>query len=235
MTSWRFGTSLAVTFTAQYDDFVASDLLADHPIGAHKVLWVKPNSDDVANSTYGVNVMERASDGADIDGSTVPAWDKMIDWPGPVNVVINSSDTVTQAATGTSNNARVNMEDTTETTIWGAVALAALQSDAATADAGVTKVHYSTGATNDVFNGDMSEVTPHFRTFLLSIALIDTQTEFNGLQMSMGYSSDAAPDPEWLAFMIQYAVPEAGGPPTPPTLQTVGGRGMHQALYPAAG
>jgi hypothetical protein len=212
--SWRFGQDvLTGTYTAQYDDFVASATSADYPIAAHKVLDVVPESDDVTNSVYGTNVMERASDGADINGTTVAAWDKWIDWPGPVNVTINSSDTVTQAATGTGNSARVNMEDTAETVIWGAVALAALMADAATACTGVTKVHYSTGATGDIYNGDMSEITVNFRTLVLSTALIDTLTEFNGLQMSGGYSSDAAPDPEWLALMIQYAVPEGGAPP----------------------
>ncbi|MGH7252650.1 MAG: hypothetical protein ACREIE_02505, partial [Nitrospiraceae bacterium] len=131
------------------------------------------------------------------------AWEAMDEWPADTTTF------VAETAIGAGDYREVLFADTTETTIWGAVALAASWSAAATANNGTTRIVYNDATTVDVFSGDMSETSLHYRTVLLDAAKVDTQTEFNGLMARVGFSSDATPDPQWSSLMVQYAVPEA--------------------------
>lgn len=205
--AWEWGTDGGTpTYTAIVDEFVASATSGDYPIGAHKVLSVVPESD--AASNYGTDIMEQGT-GTDLSSSN-QGWQYLDDWPPTNPSTANDADHVTQAAGDVSNSVVVNMQNTAETTIWGAVAVAAKKSDAASpSNSAFTETVYSDTFTTLLYSGDMSESTAHYRTAVLTTAKLDTLTEFNGLQMRVGAATDSAPDPEWLAVMIQYAVPEA--------------------------
>jgi hypothetical protein len=208
ITYWEWGTDGGTqVWTAIIDDVVASDTSADYPIGAHKVLSVVPESDDTTASTYGTNVMEQGT-GTDLSSSN-QGWQYLDDWP-PTNAdAENDADHVTQAVDGATNDVVVNFQNTAETTIWSGEGVVGLKSDAGQFNNGMTRVVYGDASTTTIYNGDMSEVSANYRTGTLLAAKIDTTSEFNGLQGLVGNSGDAAPDPEWLALMIQYAVPEA--------------------------
>jgi len=205
----EFGTDVTTdsTYTGNVDDWVRSTTTADYPIGAHKVLSVVPESDDTTASSYGTNVMEQGT-GTDLSSGN-QGWQYLDDWPVTGADLENDADHVTQTVVGASNQVTVNFQNTVETTIWGAVAVAHLKADAATADAATTQIKYSDATTVNIYSGDQSEVSGHYRTVLLDAAKVDTLTEFNGLQGVVGLCTNDAGDPEWGALMVQYAVPEA--------------------------
>lgn len=209
------------TYTLIVDDRAAGGTIADYPFGAHKVLAVVPSSDDTGASSYGVNVMEQGT-GVDLSAGN-QGWQYLDDWPGTNADAENDADHVTQAAGLATDQVTVNMQDTAETDIWGATAYCGMKADATTACNGTTRVRYSDATTVNVYSGDPSEVNAHYRIVGLDAAKVNTQAEFNGLQMQVGLSTDPAPDPEWVNLMVQYAVTEV---PPPPSAARVARAGM---------
>jgi hypothetical protein len=214
---WVFGNdNSTATYTCQYDDFVASSTSADYPIGPHKVLMLQPGSGPTGQGNPGTNVMEDGT-GTDITDAN-PAWSKLDEAPALDSA---GADTVAQAAVGASNYAEVNFQDTAEGTIWAAVAFASLRAGGLTANDGTTRIVYSDATTVDIYSGDMSETTPNHRVLLLTTSKIDSTAELNGLVGRVGFSSNVASVPWWLALSVQYAVPEVISPDanvTPPTV-----------------
>lgn len=210
LTYLRLGSGVATdTLTVWFDDLVASYTSADYPLGAHAVRFLVPNAEGTHNNA--ANIMERASDGADINGTTVTAWDLLDEWPPTTG--INSADTVTQAANGTANYVEVQFGDITDPTVWGVEALAALQSDGTAANNGQTRIRNSAGTETTVYSGDMSDTAPRYQRAIVTVPTGGwTQAEVNALRARIGYSSDAAPHPEWLALALQVAVAEISGP-----------------------
>ena len=219
LTAWGIGSSNAAhAMTFRTWHLVLSSTSGDHPIGAHRVLSLVPNADG-ANRNPGTNVMERASDGADINGVT--AWNLLDEWPATGGV--NNADTVTQVAIGTGNFAEVDFENTGEATIWAVTSVAALQSDGTNTNNGTTRIVDSSNNTLvDVYAGSMAVATPNYRVILVPDPGGDgwTQAELNGVKARVGFSSDVDSQPEWLALLLQYAVPVTAATDAP-TLRTV--------------
>jgi hypothetical protein len=191
------------TYTAQYDDFVASNLGSDFPMGPHHVYQVVPTADGTHNA--GTNVIE-ADDGTDI--GTATAFDLLDEVPA------TAGNYVQQVATGTGNYAEVTFADTTETSIWGIEAWAALFSSGTTANAGTTRIVDANGNTVvDVFAGDMSELSPvHFKNTVVPAPATTgwvTQT-LNALKARVGFSGNVASVPRWSAVGLQYAAQGPG-------------------------
>ncbi len=191
------GSPVANTFTVDFDDWIWSVTAVDYPIGAHKVLSVVPTGAGTDSNPGNMPITGAAT-----------AWEAMDEWPADLTTY------VAETAIGAGDYREVTFADTTETTIWGAVALAALFSAGAAANNGTARVVFNDLTTVNIYTGDMSEVALNYRTLLLDIAKIDTQTEFNGLKAQVGFSSDATPDPQWSSLMVQYAVPEAAPLPS---------------------
>lgn len=226
LASWRFGQdATSTTYTARYDDFVASATAADYPIGAHKVLAVLP-VDDRAGNPYGTNVFEQGT-GVDLSSSN-KAWQYLDDWPPNFADSEDAADHVTQSA-NSADAINVLLADTAESTVWAAVALAAIKADATGANSASTSVRDASDvAQATIYSGDTSEVSAHYRTVL--VPGVDTPAELNGLEIKMGGASGIPGAPEWPAVMIQYAVPEAVGPANVPFIHS-GGRGAQQIIF----
>jgi hypothetical protein len=220
--SWLLGTQGAETFTANYDDWVYSTTAADYPIGAHKVLAIRPNAD--GTHVPGTNDIER-QDGVDIGVAT--AWDLLDDWPAETTTYVRQIlDTG-----GGADYFEVEFEDTAETTIWDVFGFAALRSAATTANAGgTTKMRRLDGTEVNIYSGDMSETSTHYRSAKLTRPTGDwTQAEVNALKMRGGFMTDGNPDGWWLALMYQYAVPEVIASAVEKPLAVVLSQAVHRA------
>jgi hypothetical protein len=192
------------------DDYVLSQTSGDHPIGAHTVFAVVPAAD--GTHVAGTNIMERASDGADI--GTITAWDLLDEWPPTTG--LNNADSVTSKASGATNYAEVSFAAApayATSTLWGVVGIVAHQSDTIGANTGITRIVSSAGTTlTDIFSGDMSEITDHYTKKLIAAPsggwLIDG-THFNGVKARVGFGTLQPGEPEWLALMLQAATPDS--------------------------
>lgn len=209
-TLWGVGNNLG-TATATFDigNLVVSQTTGDFPLGRHAVYSIVPNADNAA-SVYGTNIMEQG-DGTDLTASN-PAWQYLDEWPPTSPGVANNADTVTQAATGAGNFADVEFENTPNWAAggaWGVRGLVAHQSDGTLADNGTTRIVDSAGATlTDIYTGDMSETSAHYTAKMITAPSTGwTQAALDGVRARIGFSSDGSPQPEWLALMLQVAVP----------------------------
>jgi hypothetical protein len=170
------------------------------PIGPHSVGAIVPTSDGA--HAAGTNTIE-ATTGTDIGVAT--AFDLMDEWPA------NTTDYVRQVTNGTLNFAEVNFADTAASSIWGVSAVAALFASGTAADTGTTRIVDSLNVTLvDVYAGDMSQTTLHYRTAIVPVPAGGwTPAVLNGLKARVGFSSDTNPNPRWSALMLQFAMPEA--------------------------
>lgn len=187
------GNVAAEVFTTYYDDLVESRTATDYPLGAHKVFSNVP--DGAGTDSNPGNLP--------ITGATT-AWEAMDEWPADTTTY------VAETNIGTGDYREVTFGDTAETTIWGVVAVLAGFSAAAEANHGSAKIVYSdnTLALN-LHDADMSETALHYRLGLVAVPGGGwTQAAYNGLKGRVGFSSDATPDPQWSALMLEYAVPE---------------------------
>jgi hypothetical protein len=207
--SWRFGADLASTYTAQYDDFVASSTTADYPMGAHKVLPLQVNGDGT-HSTGGAGFFDKTG-GADIIDTTTDAWQQIDDWITGVND--GATTQILQIQLQATRYTEHTFEDTAEATIWGAVAAIASAVGSTTANNITFRIVNAAGATVvDLFSGDPSiSVATHYAQKFL--AANPTSTTVNGYKFRFGFSSDSTPNASVTAALLQIAVPEAGGAP----------------------
>lgn len=201
VTNIRFGTATTHTFTANYDDCVASTTLLDFPLGDLAVLSVVPTSDGTHNG--GTNTIEDNAGTDIVTPGYTTAYQLVDEWPA------NSTDYVQQAIVGAGTEyAEVNFADTTETTIHDVRALAALRAATTSTNDGETRIIDNSGTSTVVYNGDMSETAIHYKSVIVTRPGGGwTTTEFNALKARVGFSGDATPDPWWTALMLQYAVP----------------------------
>lgn len=211
-TAFYVGTNQAETFTVDIDSLVVSATTGDYPIGAHHVFAVVPDADGTHNA--GTNIMERASDGADI--GAVTAWDLLDEWPPTTG--LNNADTVTSSASGSTNYAEVtfqNFPGWASSTLWAVQAIVAHQSDTTGANTGISRIVDSAGTTlTDIFSGDMSETSAHYtRRIITAPGGGWTSTNFNGVKGRVGFGTLQPGAPEWLALMLQAATPDT--PPAP--------------------
>lgn len=202
----RWGTAVAQTFVAVYDDWIVSTTSADYPIGAGGAKGLSPNADGTHNA--GTNEMEDQA-GADI--GVVTAWNLL------ANVPMNTTaDYVQQATAHTvpdAHYAEVAFADiSTSVTVNGVVGILAYKSSATTANTGSTIAIRSDATQIGIYGTpavptDYSESTLFYKSVIITAPAGGwTPTEVNALKMRVGGSSDAAPLPEWHALMFQVDV-----------------------------
>lgn len=209
ITQWGAGSNTAPStdHKAEVDDIVLSQTTGDYPLGPHSVFSVVPVADGTHSA--GTNIMERASDGADI--GTVTAWDLLDDWPPTTG--INNADTVTSSATGATNYAEVIFgpkPDYAHQTLWAVKAYVAHQSDTTGANTGISRIVDSAGTTlTDIFSGDMSEITDHYTHRLITAPSGGwTVNNFASVKGRVGFGTLQPGAPEWLALMLSAATPD---------------------------
>lgn len=205
---WSAGGNIAAgDGTYDIDDLVISATTGDYPMATHKVFSVVPAADGTHNA--GTNIMERASDGADI--GVVTAWDLLDEWPPTIG--LNNADTVTSSASGAANYAEVIFgpkPDYAQQTLWGVSATVAHQSDTTGANTGISRIVDAAGATlTDIYSGDMSEITEHYTRRLIAAPTGGwTVNNFAGIRGRVGFGTLQPGAPEWLALMVSAATPD---------------------------
>jgi hypothetical protein len=188
------------TLTIIVDDLVMSATAGDYPIGPHSVYALLPNADGTHNA--GTNTIE---DNAGTDIVSPNAFPLMDEWAP------NTTDYVQQSAIGTGNYAEVGFQDSSDATVWGVEAIAALFSAGTNANSATTRIVDSTNATLvDVYAGDMSETSLHYRRAIVPAPGGTWDAgELSGVKARVGFASDVIDVPRWSALMLQYAVPAA--------------------------
>lgn len=187
-----------VTYTANFDDVIASRTSTDYPIGDGKVLALTPSGMGTHNTV--TRFLEE--DGTAIDASS---WNKLDDVPAT-----STADYVKQISNGTSSYLEITLQDTAESCIQAVSALLAYHSAAGTTNSGKTSVF--SGATESiVFNGDMTGLTNplgYKRAMVTSsVGGVWSTAAVNALVFRVGYSGDVSPNPYWDALLIEYDVP----------------------------
>ena len=223
ITFWKFGTDSTHTYTARYDDFVASNTSADYPLGKKKVLPLHVNGDGT-HVISGAGDFDKA-DGTDILVSTTDAWTEIDDW------ITGADDGATTAIidlVGASTEYTEHTFDNTagEATIDAVMGTMASPVVSATAHTATFRIVDSAGATiKDLFSGDVSiSIATHYRHVLVSQN--PSSSTVDGYKFRFGFSTDVAPDPKVTAVMLTYVIPEPAGDPnatvTPSTIAAVG-------------
>lgn len=190
------------------DDVVVTNSGTDYPLGDCEVIGLRPTSDGTHNNAS--NIMEDSA-GADIGdgtGGTVNAYGYLDEkpWTSTAN-----SDYVRQTDNGTGNYAEVNFADTTETDILGAIAVLEYAASGTSADnGGCVIIDEDTTATTlwgaSGALADYSESSAFYKSVILPVPSGTWDTAaVNALKCRIGYSSDADPDPYWLAVMLEVA------------------------------
>ena len=214
MTDLEFGsTNLAHTATVWYDDLVLSVTDGDYPLGAHSVHALVPDSDGSHNNP--------SSSLQDHNGTTIgTAWSLLDEWPPT-----SATDLVKQTTIQTAHYAEVNFPSP-GVVPWAVVAVAALQNPDSTVSNGTTRIVDAGGATLvDVYSGDhgLSNTQIHTARKLVPDPGGNgwSSQDLDGLKARIGFSSDATPNPGWLALMLQYAVSDTPPPIINRRLRTV--------------
>ena len=193
ITDVRHGTGGTQTYTVDLDDEIGGDD-AGYPLGKHKVVEVAPDHDGTHNISAGGI--------AKSTGGTTDMWNVVDEWPA------NTSDYILQAATASTEYAELKFPASTG--VPRVVnAFAAFWAATTTTNQGESRWRRSDTTEGSIQVGDMStaalnfaqdEVTPPGGGW--------TQAEYDALAIRCGFSTDAAPDPQWSAFMLQYAIPD---------------------------
>jgi hypothetical protein len=198
------GCSYSGTFDIYMDDVVISATSEDYPIGAGAVIGLRPDADGTHNNAS--NIMENSA-GEDI-GGTVTAWNLLDDSPFGTAA---ASDYVRQTGDGTANYCEIQFADTVYSNIQGCQAILQYASETATANNGGCIV--TSGTVNTTLWGAIGALSDYSETsaFYKSVIVTPeggtwTQALVNAVRCRFGYSSDANPDPYWLAIMLEVAV-----------------------------
>lgn len=186
-----------------FDDLVMSETSADFPIGPGATKLLIP--DGVVTSNVGTNIIEEAN-GTDANSSSYQALNSV-----PMGDATNY---IRQFANGTGNYLGVSLSDLTDphSSILGALAVLAYSSGSTSSNRGgciVSKDSFSSyttiwgdpSTTADYSDGNTS--SPYWKSAIVSGAIDDTT--INALQIRMGYSDDASPNPYWIDVAVEVA------------------------------
>ena len=211
--SWsrvNFGNHIPVGTggTVYFDNFVLSVTSADYPIGDLEVVGLRPTADGTHNA--GTDVIEDQS-GNDI--GAVSAY-PLLDADPWVNA---PSEYIRQVASGNSNYAEVLFANTSETDIYGAMALLAYHCGNGGAanggcvvideDSTETAIWGSQSSTQDYYAG----ADTYKSVILPTPAGGWDQSAVNALKSRMGYSTAIAGPPWWLTVIVEVAyLPSTG-------------------------
>jgi len=199
VSSIEFGTTAAgVTYTANFDDVIASFDSAAYPIGNGKVLGLPV---DGVGSHSQPNRF-RNNGGSNINASS---WTRVDDIPADT-----TADFVLQRNSAGNRYLEFTFADTTEESCINAVsALLAYHSAGTAANNGRAGI-YDGAAETVVYSGDMSVTSlAYARAVVSSGGGAWAPAAVNGLVARVGYSTDVNPNPYWDALLLEYDVPIA--------------------------
>jgi hypothetical protein len=196
VTGIGFGTTATnVTYTANFDDVIASRTSSDYPIGNGKVLALAPNG----MGTHLNPTRFQDNDSTAVDSTSWTRVDEV-----PAN---STADYVKQITIGTTSYLEFTFADTTENCINAVGAAVAYHSSAAGTNSGKTSIF--NGATeNIVYSGSMGGTTLTYKRASVSAgAGAWTTALLNALVARVGYSGTVFPMPYWDALLLEYDVP----------------------------
>ncbi|MDQ1700140.1 MAG: hypothetical protein QOG34_2003 [Frankiaceae bacterium] len=193
-----FGTTLANTFTADYDDIAITTASADYPLADGKVLMLKPNG--MGTSVGAGNL---SNDDASAIGSS--SYTRVDDIP-----MANSTDYIRQTVASGTSYVELNFEDTTDSCVRMVQGLE-MNNLGNTNQSNAAKTSIFDGTTERVvFSGNMAASVAGEYVRVAAISPTGTHwtpSELNGLVMRLGYATDVSPVPRWDAVLIEYEVP----------------------------
>jgi hypothetical protein len=196
LNSIGFGTTATnVTYTANFDDVIASRTSANYPIGDGKVLALAPNG----MGTHLNPTRFQNNDNTAIDANS---WTRVDEVPAT-----STADYIKQITTGNTSYIELTFADTTETCINAVGAVIAYHSSAAGPNTGKTSI-FNGSTENIVYSGNMGTAGLTYRRATVSAgAGAWTAALVNALVARVGYSSDVSPVPYWDALLLEYDVP----------------------------
>ncbi|MCU0281245.1 MAG: hypothetical protein MUE66_05345, partial [Acidimicrobiia bacterium] len=194
--SMGFGTTATnVTYTADFDDILASRTAANYPIGNGKVLGLAPDG----MGTHANPTRFQENDGTAIDAST---WNRVDEVPAN-----STADYIKQVTANNASYIELTFADTAEMCINAVGAVIAYHSSAGGGNTGKTSIFHG-AAENVVYSGTMGVATLVYRRATVSAgAGVWTPALLNALVARVGYSSDVNPVPYWDALLLEYDVP----------------------------
>jgi hypothetical protein len=204
---YHLGSTLAATFTANYDDLLIGHAAADYPYAGGTVKLLLPNG--AGTSNIGSAIKNESLQTTDLANW----WQKMDEIPMTIG------DWIQQTVSSTTNYAEFTLQDTTDTCIRGVEAvLWSATADANKTNNGQLRIRRG-GSDHIAWNSNLG---PNLSTTATSLGLGNaasivpptgatwTQAELNGATARVGYSNDASPTATFHGVTIQYYVPEAG-------------------------
>lgn len=210
------GNSFSTTagFTANYDDITTSQVATEYPIYDMAIQRLAPNGMGAGNGNPGTVMQD--DDSTAVDSTS---WSRLDEVP-----ITGGTDYIKQVANSTGNHAEVTFADPAESCIRAVRGYMSWDPmNSSQANNGKTSV-FDGASESVVWNGSMSNnsTTTHYTraAFITPGGRVDaitgqpppwTQAAVSGLVARMGYSSDASPNPRWLAVMLEYGVPAGSG------------------------
>lgn len=186
------GSNATETFTAYYDDILASTTAADYPIGGGLVRALRPDS--VGTHDFATNF--RHEDGTAIDGTS---WNRLTETP-----MDSSAASVQQRTASGSSSLAFNFADPADTCIRAVSAVLAYHSSGNGGNNGKTSI-FDGSVERNVFSGDMGGTTLGYKSTVIPPDGTGwTKTELSGLVGRVGYATDVNPIPMWDALMLEY-------------------------------
>lgn len=207
---FRFGsTDSADTATVWWDDVVLSETPGDYPLGEYTVKALYPDGDGTSNISGG------GFKGND-NGTPTTTWAAYLDAPaGGTSPAATPAEYILQVNTAATEYVETTFDDTNGTdTIDMVMGCCWYRSQSTTANNGTLRIVDSGGNTLvNIVSGDLSENATNLYARIVPSVGGDgwTTSEVDGLKARSGFSSDAAPDPWFVAYILQIAVPVAAG------------------------
>jgi hypothetical protein len=194
----HWGSSVAATFTANYDDMAVSTTAADYPLGSGRVLALRP--DGMGTSVGAANFVD--DDGTAVDSTS---WTRLAD-----AVMGGDALHVDQSVSSATSYVELTMENTTETCVRAVLGRMVFDPQSTNqADNGKASVFDGTTETV-VYSGSMTANNAFMNPKAVPVTAASppwTPTALNGLVFRIGYSTDVAPRPRWQALMVEYESP----------------------------
>jgi hypothetical protein len=144
----RFGTGVASTFTAHYDDVSVSASAGDYPLREGRILGYGPDG----AGTHATPASFQNNDGTAVDATTPGRLDE--------RPLTSTADYAKQVTAGAGAFLELTLENTGEASApAGVSALVAYHAAGTTANNGETRVVRQDGTPSSVYAGDMSETS----------------------------------------------------------------------------
>lgn len=205
LSAFRAGTTLATTMEVWYDDLVLSATSGDYPIGPGGTEVLVPSSN---GSLLNTNGYLQDAGGVAIDLPGNPCNTDLDDIPPSASAYVLQT---TAASTYMAANDMSNIS-ASHSGIIGAMAFLAYTSAATQANTAACMASKDAFSTETVIWGD--EATPadysdgstsnlYYKSAIVSGVVDDTTA--NALQIEIGHSGDATPDPYWIDTWIELA------------------------------